>query len=90
MIPYNNQENKEIDSVVLAKGQSFSNEEYKKIMVPVNKDKQDFKHANMSCIATCLLFQVDSHYWIIDCSAIHHVAKHRGVFPHYHKIANTK
>lgn len=44
---------------MLAKGQCFTDGEYKQIMDLLNKDKQDVNQTNMIGIATCLFSHVE-------------------------------
>lgn len=41
-------------------------------------------------IASCFLAHVVLYEWIIDSSVTHHVATHRDLFSHFHKIDNIK
>ncbi|KAF3682563.1 putative serine carboxypeptidase-like 40-like [Capsicum annuum] len=82
------QGNKDVNNVVVAKAQGFS-EEYKQILALINKKTHDSEQPNMTSTVTYFSSHSVPHEWIVDSGATHHVATHKDVLSNYHKMDNT-
>lgn len=73
----------------LAKGQAFTEKEFKQILEMLNKDVQDPKLTNMVGIATCLMSNIPVHDWIMDSGASHHITANKHLLLRGHVLKKS-